>query len=81
MVCPMCVAAVVSQAALPVATAIGGAVAAKAALKVRPGAAEKSVSAKQVQAPVAKLATVEIKDARTRSWPRLGVSKVDRQWR
>lgn len=32
MVCPMCIAAVVSQAAVPVASAVGGAIAAKAAL-------------------------------------------------
>lgn len=32
MVCPMCITAVISQAAVPVASVVGGAIAAKAAL-------------------------------------------------
>lgn len=49
MVCPMCITAVVSQAAVPVASAVGGAIAAKAALldgKKKSVAAAQNLSAR-----------------------------------
>lgn len=69
MVCPMCVAAVVSQAAVPVVTAVGGAFAAKAVLKTKPAAARGSLGAKKVHASAPQLATIEHREAQPKLWP------------
>lgn len=49
MVCPMCISAIVSQAAVPVASAVGGAIAAKAAVGDKQRNSQKVISAKLVK--------------------------------
>lgn len=61
MVCPVCVATAVSQAAVPVASAVGGAIAARAAVqqgqKVQ---CKKPIKVERSSSPDAELATIPV---------------------
>lgn len=61
MVCPVCVATAVSQAAIPVASAVGGAIAARAALQQKPKANRTDgIKIETVKSSEAKLATIPV---------------------
>lgn len=61
MVCPVCVATAVSQAAIPVASAVGGAIAARAAVQQKQKArCQQSVKVERPKSSDATLATIPL---------------------
>lgn len=59
MVCPACVAAIASQAVVPVATAVGGALAAKSVIVKEKKVSAKPTAASQVKRPSPVLETID----------------------